>query len=277
MKTKTVFLFLLACFALSAGENMLENAGFEEVENGKFSKWICSADDRESLSADEKIRHSGKSSLRIRKGRAFQKRRPVADFNRDIIIRGWARYEGIARICPDGTPARMPFVGIWCYCKGKNSFTINVLPVAPGDREWFRFERRITAADFQRKIEGKRTEVRPDSWGFRINVSKQPGILWLDDLEMVFAEPDNFRVSIDRDSVSGKDNAILSIECGEPAAVTVFNAGGKQVFSRKTAPGKNSVCLLFSSYSEGNYTVKVTSGNHSRSFNVVKVADAFDE
>lgn len=279
---KKVLLLLFAGFSLCAAEvNVLKNSNFEEVKNGRFVHWGYNGKDRKNIAVDANVKHSGKYSLRVNSPVSFcaltQRVFKAADFKNDIIIRGWAKYKGMEKVSKEGNPRGFPFVGIWSYRKGRNNTSFNVIPIAVGDRDWFRFEKRIKAEDFRKRVAAMRTAARPDSWGFRINVFNQQGMLWLDDLEMIFVKPVIFKVLLDRNSVSGDDNANLSIETGEKGSAAVTDAKGKTVFSRKFNSGKTAIALPAASWANGSYTIKVIAGKNSQVLKLTKVADAFDE
>ena len=279
---KTAIFFLFAAATLCAAEvNVLKNSGFEDMKHGRALHWGYDAKDKVHTAFDAEVKHSGKYSLRVTNPLRYcsvtQGSFKTADFKKDIIIRGWAKYKGMEKTRKDGTPCIFPFVGIWSYCKGRNSLNFNVIPISSGDRDWFRFETRLKAADFHKKVSAMSYQMRPDRWGFRINVYKQSGTLWIDDLEMVFVDPVIFNVLLDRNSVSGDDIAKLTVETGEKGVAAVADASGKKIFSRQFDSGKSTITLPFASWKNGSYTVTVTAGKNSKKLNIEKVADAFDE
>ncbi len=163
-------------------KNLIKNSSFEQPV---YSNWIPGwgrTNDR--CMVDNTVSHSGKSSLKV--GNSAKKSIFIAahladldKWNNDLLIRGWYKYEGILM-------NNLPFVGLWTLTKeGKNGYSKPLFNFYPGNYSWQRFETVISAQDFKKAVARSRNGKLAKKLTFRINMSKQPGWVWLDDIEVI--------------------------------------------------------------------------------------------
>jgi len=160
-------------------KNLVKNPGFEQGKGAWITGWGRS---NEHCMYDNSVKHSGKASLKIGNktdGHVFiaSKLLNLEDLKDDLLIRGWYKYDGV-------TSSNLPFIGLWTLTKeGKNGYAKQLATFYPGSYDWQRFETVVRAEDLKRAI--ARGKAKVDRLTLRINVKKQPGWLWVDDLEVI--------------------------------------------------------------------------------------------
>ena len=193
LKTGLALLSLGAAVALSAAPdlsayktpdptgNLLKNGGFETVNAAK--KWLP---DWGKMTAnviqDKEVKHSGEASLKI--GGVPQsfasvnfRLGKIAELQNDLLIRGWCKYEKIEN-------PKECFIGIWTSLEnGKNSRKFALVPIPEGSGDWFYFEEVLKADAL--KAACAKIKPEPVNCAFRINIYKEPGWVWLDDVEII--------------------------------------------------------------------------------------------
>ena len=166
-------------------ENRIRNGSFEQFSN---SKWIPGwGKAGKNCVIDRKEKHTGKASLKI--GNVPDTYTALAaglgrieDWNSDLLIRGWCKYENLQNV----NGSLLPFVGLWTNTRnGANSYKLPVATFYPGSRDWTRFETIVRAEEFKKKLLRYPADKRPFAFTFRINLSRQPGTVWLDDVEVL--------------------------------------------------------------------------------------------
>ncbi len=175
---------LRAYKTVDPAKNLVRNGSFEKNQ----PKWIDGwGKTNANCNVDKMEKHSGSYSLKIgnvTKGYAYLSSGlgKIADLQHDLLIRGWCKYEGLENT----GGSQLPFIGIWTSTKnGRNSYTIPVASLYPGNREWTRFETVVHVDELKRKVLRYPKEKRPYTLAFRINVANQPGYVWLDDVEVL--------------------------------------------------------------------------------------------
>ena len=162
-------------------KNLLKNGGFETVAKKYLPNWgRLSA----NVIQDREVKYSGAASLKIggvpqSYASASFHLGAIADLKNDLLIRGRCKYEGI-----DGAKGSQCFIGIWTTtAAGKNSRTFAMVKVPEGSGDWFPFEEvlRVDAL----KAACAKVKPEPVSCTFRVNIYKQPGWIWLDDVEII--------------------------------------------------------------------------------------------
>ena len=164
-------------------KNLVKNGGFEKANAAK--KYLP---DWGKMSAnviqDKEVKHSGATSLKIggvpqSYASVYFRLGAIADLKNDLLIRGWCKYEGIE-------PAKKAecFIGIWTTLgNGKNSRTFVMVKVPEGSGDWFYFEEVLKVDAL--KAACAKIKPEPVNCSFRINIYKQPGWVWLDDVEII--------------------------------------------------------------------------------------------
>ena len=103
----------------------------------------------------------------------------IADLQNDLLIRGWCKYEGVAN-----ATGKECFIGIWTtLANGKNSRTFAMIKVPKGSGDWFYFEE-VLKVDTLKAVCAK-VKPEPSECAFRINIYKEPGWVWIDDVEII--------------------------------------------------------------------------------------------
>ena len=160
-------------------KNLVKNPGFETGNGGFIAGW---GRGNKNCMYDNTVKHSGKASLKIGNktdGYTFIATH-LSDFdklNTDLLIRGWYRYENISE-------TNHPFIGLAILTKeGRNAYFKSLATFYPGTYDWQRFETVIRAEDLKRAA--SRGKLKPHRVTLRISVGKQPGWVWLDDVEVI--------------------------------------------------------------------------------------------
>ena len=196
MKLKSVFVLLSfgAAVTLSAApdlsayktpdtaKNLVKNGGFETVITAK--KWLPNWGKlTANVIQDKEVKHSGEASLKIGgvpKGFAtvsFQFGK-IAGLQNDLLIRGWCKYENIEN-------SKECFIGIWTsLANGRNSRKFALITIPQGSGNWFYFEEVLKVDALKAACANIKPEP-PVSCSFRINIYKDSGWLWLDDVEII--------------------------------------------------------------------------------------------
>ena len=166
------------------GRNLLKNGGFETVLAAK--QWLpewgkMSA----SVIQDKEVKHSGAASLKIggvpqSYASVYFRLGPLADLKNDLLIRGFCKYENVDR----SVKGADCFIGIWTTtAAGKNSRKFAMVKVPDGSGDWFCFEEVLKVDAL--KAACAKTDPPAVNAAFRINIYKQPGWVWLDDIEII--------------------------------------------------------------------------------------------
>ena len=161
--------------------NLVKNGGFETVDAAKnflpdWGKLTA------NVIRDENVKHSGEASIKVGgvpQGYTSASFRlgAIADLQNDLLIRGWCKYEGIEN-------AKGCFIGIWTNtAEGKNSRTFALVTVPEGSGDWFYFEKVLKVDELKEAC--AKIKPEPVSCAFRINIYKQLGWVWLDDVEII--------------------------------------------------------------------------------------------
>ena len=165
--------------SVDAKNNLVKNPGFELGNGSWIANW---GRGNENCMYDTAVKHSGNASLKIGNktdGSVFvgSNLMDIKDLKHDLLVRGWYKYEGM-------TDANHPFIGLWTLTKeGKNGFSKPLATFYPGNYDWQKFETVVCAEDLKRAI--ARSKVDVDRLTFRIWVNRQPGWLWVDDVEVI--------------------------------------------------------------------------------------------
>lgn len=169
--------------APDAARNLVKNGGFETVNVAK--KWLP---DWGKMSAnvirDTEVKHSGAASLKIggvpqSYASVYFNLGAIANLKNDLLIRGWCKHENV----DDDKNARC-FIGIWTNtADGKNSRTFPMIKVPAGSGDWFYFEEVLKVEAL--KAVCAKIKPEPVTCSFRINIYKQSGWVWLDDIEII--------------------------------------------------------------------------------------------
>ena len=250
-----------------AAENLLTNGGFENGRNAKDVPgfdWIHPGK-QHLYEVDAAVKHSGNKSLKISKVEKTYipfktKSIKVADFNRPLMIRGWAKYENLVDRDADGKTCGMPFIGIWATnVAGRNSLSINIPVFAEGSRDWFSFERIFTPEEFQKRSAHLVGDNAPQTFAFRINVANQPGTVWFDDLEYFWVDPEALTAALPIKDVTGAA-ITLDLTVGEivkdgKIAVAI---DGKEVLSElPVKTGKSQISVKLDGVADGKHQLAV--------------------
>ena len=160
-------------------KNLLKNGGFETVTKNWLPDWGRMT---ANVIQDKEVKHSGAASLKIggvpqSYASVYFRLGKIADLQNDLLIRGWCKHEGIEN-------AKDCFIGIWTTLgNGKNSRTFPMVKVPEGSGDWFYFEEVLKADAL--KAACAKIKPEPSECAFRINIYKQPGWVWIDDVEII--------------------------------------------------------------------------------------------
>ena len=165
-------------------KNILKNSSFDRYSKAWLYDW-CKFDDYIKVdSADKKhgrssLRIDGKAGVNVRLSANLGK---IADMKKDIIVRGWYKYENIDFSNNYG----QPYIGLWpINVKGNNTtYNFRLLEIFTGSSEWKYFEKIIEIDSFK-KAALRAKPLPGDSVTLRIAMYNQPGTLWLDGLEVI--------------------------------------------------------------------------------------------
>lgn len=169
---------------IDPAKNLLANKGFENTKGNWAAGWRKS--DAKQITLDSKVKRFGKYSVKLsnipKYGSLYHNMGKIEDIKTDLLIRGWYKQENIENL----NGHNLPFVGIWCHDrKGRNSYTMPVLSLFPGGRDWTYFETVVELEDLKKRMARYSKEKLPYSWSFRVLFNKQPGTFWVDDLEVI--------------------------------------------------------------------------------------------
>ena len=182
-----------AAFALSAApdlsaykevdpaRNLLKNGGFETVAKKFLPDWGKLT---ANVIQDKEVKYSGEAGLKIggvpqSYASVYFRLGAIADLKNDLLIRGRCKYEGI-----DGAKGAECFIGIWTTtAEGKNSRKFAMVTIPEGSGDWFSFEEVLKVDAL--KAACANVKPAPVNCAFRINIYKQPGWVWLDDVEII--------------------------------------------------------------------------------------------
>ena len=270
MIKKLVVVFGICLFGASAisAENLLTNGGFEIKGKGPkdlpgYSRIHPSR--HPFFELDTEVKHSGERSLRIfnveKTWIAFiPKSIPLSEFNKPLMIRGWAKYSGLVEKAADGRRCGMPFIGIWATTQaGRNSTNIPIPIFAEGSKDWFYFEQLFTPEEFRKRSAHLTGDKAPKNITFRINVSNQPGTVWFDDLEFFWVEPKALVATLPLRDVTG-NQLRLELVAGEKvtAGKLAISIDGKVVLaSHPVTAGKSQVVVPLTGIADGKHTLEV--------------------
>lgn len=262
---------LMSVAGSAYSQNLLTNGDFEKCKGSYVTgfDWLPAAKQK-FYTVDSTVKHTGKYSLKISNviGTFLPFTTcstPVAKITKPLMIRGWAKYEGLKRRSADGKNYGMPFVGLWGSNKaGRNSLTIGIDCFKEGDRDWFQFERIFTPEEIKKRSAHLVGDKALNAMAFRINIANQPGTIWFDSLEMFWVEPDAFTVKLPVKDVS--ENS-MQIEISVSEAVKVglidIDIDGKNVIKDQAVKsGKTVVTVKLDGVADGKHklTVKPAAG-----------------
>lgn len=165
-----------------------EVTGPSYVKNGTFEKGLdgWETDVRANVSVDPNGGHNG-AALKAKGNpdgwmRVCVKMGEAKDFTGDLLVRGWCKYEEV----DPRDPYMKPFCGLWAMLKdGNNDFNVSTTPFFMGNSGWQKFERIVNGSTLRRNVEKAAAKGRELDLTFRLNLSKQPGTVWLDDVEVL--------------------------------------------------------------------------------------------
>ena len=167
---------------VDVSKNLLKNGGFEKYS----AKWI---DQWGKISpkcgVDTEVKHTGRASLRVgevEKGYTFARVNlgKIEEMKHDLLIRGWVKYQNIA----GDSQFMKPVLGLWTLtAQERNSYYLPIMEFFDGSYDWHYFETVVQIEDFKKAC--RRHPNPPASVQFRINLCRQPGVVWLDDLEVI--------------------------------------------------------------------------------------------
>jgi hypothetical protein len=196
MKSKVLSVFVAAVASLTAAaevdlsmykpvdptKNLVKNGGFETCWTAKkvLPYW---GNVSENAFQDKTVKHSGNASLKIGNvpksyvAMAFNLGK-IESLQNDLLIRGWCKYENIEN-------SKECFIGIWTsLANGRNSRKFALITIPKGSGNWFYFEEVLKVDALKAACANIKPEP-PVSCSFRINIYKDSGWLWLDDIEII--------------------------------------------------------------------------------------------
>ena len=165
--------------------SILKNGGFDAYSSSWIFHWSKVTS---QIKIDTVTKKSGKSALRI-DGDAEKDVRimvglgNLSDMKKDLLIRGWIKYENVDLI---NKKYGHPFVGLWpLNAKGGNtSYNYSLVEIYNGSSDWRYFERIVDIEEFK-KAAGRAKPQPGTRMLFRVGMYRQPGTLWLDDVEVI--------------------------------------------------------------------------------------------
>ncbi len=198
MKSKVLSVIIAAVTSLTAAaeadlsmykpvdptKNLVKNGTFETYWTAKkvLPYWGKVS---ENAFQDKTVKHSGNASLKIGNvpksyaSMAFNLGK-IESLQNDLLIRCWCKYENINL----EKPFRPPFIGIWTLnAQRRNSRTFPMVKVPAGSGDWFYIEEVVKVE----KLKVAAAAVNPPAVTatLRVNLSLQPGWIWLDDVEII--------------------------------------------------------------------------------------------
>ena len=195
MKYKLIVTLLLlpqlSNLLYSENNNLLKNGGFEQQWRSSPANWQIVGSPKtlpNAIIPDTQVVKTGKYSLKA--GGVISTYACIyqtvgsgllSDWEGDYELCGWIKSQGISsKLNSRGQPFIKPFLGIWTYnIQRNNAATINLIKDIELTNEWVKFRKIVTQEDIQRLIKDK---SKPVKWNIRINICRQPGYIWVDEL-----------------------------------------------------------------------------------------------
>ena len=265
-----VFLVLsVISMFLVAGENLLVNGDFELSKTPKDFKGYDYVPPAKAkyLEIDSEVKHSGKASLKISGASdtwvaLIQKSRKLEDFNKPILIRGWAKYENLVSRLPEGKLAGMPFVGLWSNtAKGTNGPSFGIGGFAEGSKDWFQFQKVFDPISIKKRLSVLKGDRMVSSIAFRINISSQSGTVWFDDLEMTELDNEKLTANLPLRDISGRSlkvKLVVDASIQGEAEATLKCNNISRTYPLKQ--GENLVTFHLKGIVSGDHTLSVLPG-----------------
>lgn len=171
-------------------KNLLKNGGFEEFSKSWLKNWGKLDANRK---VDTRIKTAGKAAAFIegdaKKSLSFvQSLGKIENLKHDLLIRGRYKYSNVKT----ERGVSLPFIGLWTSnSKGLNtSYNLPVVQFYTGTYNWQKFEYIVDIERFKKACARAKPlpAVRAQ---MRIFMFRQPGSVWVDELEVIPLEKRN--------------------------------------------------------------------------------------
>lgn len=283
------FVFFASFSALYSSENLIKNGSFEELDSrGVPAGWICDQKKKDLHGIDNSYSVDGKNSMKI--GPVVDSYDMISlpmglikDFKGSYKLSAWIKAENI--VCDKPQLYTKPIFGIWTYTSsGKNSTIINIFDIQKKNINWTKFERIITEKDIARLCDYKTEEKKPFTWCIVLNLNRQPGTVWIDDIRLEKVETPPFTVTLAAQELTTDSNSLAVIidianseKIPQPLRLVIFK-GADPVVDKTVAvkPGRQTENLSVNKLGPGEYSLKLLSDKNeelcSNNFKIIEGA-----
>lgn len=249
-----------------ADHNYIVNGNFEAPDpgNGTVPHWYIERNKSPLPVLDTKVKHSGNASLLISNtGRTiaalrFIMKKDLSPLLNGFRISGYMKYENIVK--GGKIDSELPVISLDFDCKGKKLVRPRVIVVRanPGSRDWFKFEVNYSPADAKNLFKDIKADQYPDYCTLFFYSVRQPGKVWIDDVEMYINKPQELILNLKNREIS---EATVEFACQAPAGknvvVKVLNKQNKCV-AQSIIKGSGSLqnfSIALNNVQAGNYTL----------------------
>lgn len=287
-------LFLLCAAALAwttvAEENVLINGGFEEpAGKSPIPGWYFNPKRLPHPVIDKTVKNSGNSSLMLGNTTTVYfmyqlvAKKDMSIFMNGFTIRGYMKYENIVKGGKLGS--QVPFLKLE-FSLGRKRLRypgVVVYRTAPGSKDWFKFEVVYSAADAANMFKDISAANMPTSCALTMYCTRQPGKVWLDDVQLILHKKKSLDLTLNSNEVSASQlDFQFRADEGKKVEFSIADAKGNKVRSGQSAgTGKaQSFSLSLENIPAGEYTLSGrVEGDKSDSAQVKfnRIEDAFAE
>ena len=263
-------LFLLCAAALAwtavAEENVLINGGFEEpAGKSPIPGWYFNPKRLPHPVLDKEVKKSGKVSMMIgNTTTVYSVSQQVAKSDMSIFmngftISGYMKYENIVK--GGKTSAPLPFLKLE-FSQGRVRLRypgVVVYRANPGSKDWFKFEVVYTPADVANMFKDISDAKKPTSCALAMYCTRQPGKVWLDDVQLVFHKKKQLDITLNSSEISaGQLDFRFRADEGKKVEFIVADSTGKAVRTAQSAgTGKaQNFSMSLENLPAGEYTLR---------------------
>ena len=263
-------LFLLGAAALActaaAGENVLINGGFEDpAGKSPIPGWYFNPKRLPHPVLDKEVKKSGNVSMMLGNTTTVYyvyqvvAKNDMSIFMNGFTITGYMKYENLVK--GGKISSQLPFLKLE-FSLGKVRLRypgVVVHRTDTGSKDWFKFEVNYSASDVANMFKDIPEAKRPTSCALAMYCTRQPGKVWLDDVQLILHKKKLLDLTLNTSEVSASQlDFKFRADEGKKVEFVIADSTGKAVrTAQSTGTGKaQNFSVSLENLPAGEYTLR---------------------